>query len=228
MRLAALTWLLLLCSTLTAGEPRESALRFHQGDHVASAVAVDLESIPPGAVGWALTARHVLKRGPVPITLHSYDWSSDGEPEQFHEWPAVVSHVSDRHDLALLIVRPGKSAGRWVPAKLAKRTYEYTLADRLRSYGCAGGRDPDEMFCRAVSHGSTLTVDRDNILGRSGGPLFNSAGHIVGIASTRTVGAWTVTPARVVGRDSQPITLPASSDFVPVDGIWSLWGGAHD
>jgi len=211
------------CSAAIAGDPRDSVLRFKSGHNVGSAVAVDLESVEPGQIGWALTAKHVLFSRTAPVVLHSFDWSESGEALRYHAWPAKVSHVSEDNDLALLAVFPCESDGVWRPAKLAPLDYRYSVADPLLSCGCPGGRDPDHFRCSPVAHRATLSVDRDNVLGRSGGPLFDGKGRIVGIASTRTVGQWTTETVNVLGRDEKPVTLPASSDFVPVDRIWSLW-----
>ena len=211
------------CSIALGDGPRDASLRFKSGQNVGSAVAVDLEAVEPGSVGWALTAKHVLAGRDVPVVLHSFDWSEDGEPLRYHAWPAKVTHVSDQDDLCLLAVFPCESDGVWRPAKLAPASYRYNVADPLASFGCAFGRDPDRLECLPVAHRSTVSVDKDNRLGRSGGPLFDSKGRIVGIASTRTVGQWTTETVNVVGRDERPLTLPASSDFVPIDRIWSLW-----
>ena len=75
--------------------------------------------------------------------------------------------------------------------------------------GCNNGRDPDKRTHRVVKELDNVILDTENTIGRSGGPLYNPEGKLIGIASTSTIGSWD--------------GLPHSCDYVSVKGIWSLF-----
>lgn len=221
--------LVVLFSSIALAEPRDAALRLRHGAYAASAVAVSLESPPDGGIGWAITAHHVLKGGSAPIVLHTFDYDGD-KPIQYHEFPAKLYSAIPEHDLALLVVYANDTGGKWSPAVLAAEDYRFSIHDQLTAYGCGGGRDPEMQKYLPVTHykdrGFTAAVIVDDGIekGRSGGPIFNSAGRVVGVASASTDRFDTFHAiVNVEGRGPGPIGLRNSGYYTPIDAIWELF-----
>lgn len=222
--------LLVLCASVVSANPRDAAMRLRHGDYAGSAVAVKLEQPPEGGIGWALTAAHVFKAGKAPIVLHGFDYDADGKIERYHEFPAKIYRIDHQNDLALLEVFASKSDGVLRPAPLAPRDYQYSIHDALMSYGCAGGRDPDAKPYLPVTHLTdpnytrAIIVDDGNKQGRSGGPLFNSKGQIVGIASASEDKPATFNLITgVEGREAGPLSFKNAAWFGAIDTIWLLF-----
>lgn len=221
--------LVVLFSSIALAEPRDAALRLRHGDYAASAVAVSLEAPPAGGIGWAITAHHVPKGGNAPIMLHVFEYEGD-KPVKYHEFPAKLYSSIEKHDLALLTVYANETGGKWSPVVLAAEDYRFSVHDPLEAYGCGGGRDPVLKWYLPVTHykdrRSTAAVIVDDGIerGRSGGPIFNSAGKVVGVASASTDRFDTFdVVVNVEGRGPGPISLRNSGYYTPIDAIWELF-----
>lgn len=199
-RIKLIGCLMILLMVMLLGAPE---LRCVNEEYVGSAVAVSLED----GGRWALTAKHCIKKPKGKIELHCF------ENGVYHTFKARLYCVSESHDVCLLEVLSCDTDCEWKTVELADIDYVYKKGSVVESWGCANGRDPDKRIHKVVKELDNIILDTENTIGRSGGPLYNAEGKLIGIASTSTVGSWVV----------DDVVLPHSCDYVSVKGIWSLF-----
>lgn len=104
---------------------------------VGSAVAVELESVSPGSVGWALTAKHAIEPW-VRYHVERFDWSN-GVPGARHKYPATVYCMSETHDVALLAVQESATGGPLPSVKMVPAEFEPESGVQLLTVGAPLG-----------------------------------------------------------------------------------------
>ena len=128
-----------------------------------------------------LTCGHVFRdsNGQGKIAIDMY---GPGAPQQV---PGELIDFDLKSDVGLVRFRPG------VPvtiAKLATPDYRVNAGETVYSTGCDGGADPSLRHSRVTSIDKYLgppnvQVAGQPVQGRSGGGLFNAAGHVIGVCN---------------------------------------------
>jgi S1-C subfamily serine protease len=145
-----------------------------------------------GSFVYVLTAHHLVGRGDR-LEVATFTASSSPRPSRVYRSVQVVARAEDMRDLALLRVvtddpMPGTLA--LCPARLLPEEMGF----KALSVGCTGGEAPtcvvDEVAGKKLARreneekaAAFWEVDRKQPEGRSGGPLIDRRGYLLGICS---------------------------------------------
>jgi hypothetical protein len=199
--MANLVLLLLVCGELDV-VPSPDFSKARQQSAVASTVRIrngarnaEGSGIILGRKGpfvYILTAQHVIadaKR----IEISTFTSASYPKPQRVYREARVIAEASDVRDLALIRLTtddemPGSLS--LCPARLVPRGKDF----KALSVGCSEGKAPtclvDEVAGKKVvrrqttDKGATLwEVNRKHLEGRSGGPIVDTRGYLLGVCS---------------------------------------------
>ena len=101
----------------------------------------------------------------------------------FHEIRVIARNKE--LDLAVFKVKTDR---KFPGANLAGSDHPVVIGSTVLQIGCPQGKDPSAFYCRVAAidrylGGSTVECSVQPETGRSGGPLFNEVGEVVGICS---------------------------------------------
>jgi len=101
----------------------------------------------------------------------------------------LIDYDADNYDIALVTFKPGREIHS-VP--LAQRATSIDQRESMFTLGCDGGADPtfrDTRIKKVNRYSGVLKYDIVGrpVTGRSGGGLFDSAGHLIGICNAAVV-----------------------------------------
>jgi hypothetical protein len=145
-----------------------------------------------GPFVYFLTARHIVQ-GAATLEVVLFSGASSPRPKATYRSPEVVAETNELADLALLRLATSDSlpAGlRLCPERLVPTEGGFPGL----SVGCEGGKAPTCLLAKVKGRrlvqrqeqGATALfweVDRKHALGRSGGPLLDRRGHLLGVCS---------------------------------------------
>ncbi len=160
----------------------KSTVKLSKGHAIGSGVVVGKER----NWVWILTVSHVVdNRGALQVT---YFWW-DGKYHQSWNAKKSIASIDRTGDVALIRVQ---RLGQSPPARPICPVSQRMNSNRLPvlSVGCDGGGNPDCWTAWSSGHGFRHTnysssvftiVGREPIGGRSGGPLFDTRGYVIGV-----------------------------------------------
>jgi len=145
---------------------------------------------------YVLTANHVVE-GATKLQISTYSQKSYPQPEAIYPAITVLAR-SEVADLALLRFTTNDTPPGVVPICSSKKAIKDKVFSVL-TVGCTGGKPPtpqldqvvDRKFVKRTAEAAPTLVwemnDRPQH-GRSGGPMLDTSGHLLGICSGRSDG----------------------------------------